>query len=124
MNESNSEVLAYLADKSAHDGIASVIVEATAFLGDAQIFCPDWHQFRYVAAHSKGIIFGIAVGMDTVAFMLEEPFRSRGLATGGTALPECGADWVSFIPFRDDWPRVDFEFWARKAYIYAREIGN
>jgi hypothetical protein len=31
------------------------------------------------------------------------------------------ADWVFFELFRDDWPKVDLEFWARKAYVAVRE---
>ncbi len=35
--------------------------------------------------------------------------------------PEGGDQWVSFTLFRDDWPKPDLEFWARKAYVAARE---
>jgi len=46
------------------------------------------------------------------------------LAAGGVAFPECGEDWVSFLPDRENWPGIDFEYWALKAYDYARQIGD
>jgi hypothetical protein len=59
---------------------------------------------------------------DTIGFRLDERMKSRALASGGTLFPECGPDWVSFTLFRDDWPGIDLEFWARKAYVAAREF--
>ena len=120
-NDQNRAVLNYLANKSAHDGVGGALLAAVKPLGDVQIFSPDFHQYRYVAVSTQAIIFGIAVGMNTIAFKLNEPLRTRALATGGAALLDCGPDWVAFIPFRDDWPEIDLKFWARKAYVYARE---
>ena len=70
----------------------------------------------------QGNIFAVALGMNTIGFRLDERMKSRALASGGALFPECGPEWVSFTPFRDDWPRVDLEFWARKAYVAAREL--
>ena|ERR1043166_7068575 len=120
-NAQNGLVLKYLANRSAHDGVGSALLESVKPLGDVQIFSPDFKQYRYVAVSTNAIIFGIAVDMSTVAFRLNEPLRSRGLATGGAGLSECGVDWVAFTLFRDDWPETDLKFWARKAYVYARE---
>jgi hypothetical protein len=122
-NNANRKVLAYLADKSAHSDIADVLRAAVKPLGDVQLFCPDWQAYRYVVASTEGTIFGVALGMDTVAFRLDPRMRSRALATGGEALTECGDEWVAVVHRLpdSDWPAVDVAFWARKAYVHARE---
>lgn len=116
----NKQVLAHLEEKSAHSDVANALAAAVQPLGDVQLFCPDYQQYRYVAASTKSVIFGCAMGMNTIAFRLDERMKSRALVTGATAYRECGDDWVSFTLFRDDWPKVDLEFWALKAYVYAR----
>lgn len=116
-------MLAHLADKSAHSDIAEVLTQAVEPLGDVQIFCPDRHGYRYVVASTKGVIFGFAIGMDTIALRLDERMRQRALQTGGVAYPECGDEWVAVCHHRQDadWPAVDVRFWARQAYIRARQ---
>ncbi len=118
----NHAVLDYLQDKSAHSDIADVLVGAVKSLGDARVYCPDWHAYRYVAAYTRGIIFGVALGMDTVGFRLDDRMRDRALATGGVDLPECGPGWVAVLHHAgdSDWPAVDVKFWALKACQYAR----
>lgn len=117
----NKKVLGYIADKSAHSDLSDAMTTALKPLGDVQLFCPDWSQYRYVVASTKGIIFAFATGMRAVAFRLDETMKSRALATGASAHPQCGHDWVLFEVFRSDWPKVDLEFWGRKAYVTARE---
>lgn len=119
----NDIVLAHLDGKSAHSDIAQVLTDAVKPLGDVQVFCPNWHKYRYVVASTKGVIFGFAIGMNTVAFRLDEKMKSRALLTGGIEYPECGKDWVEVVHHGQDsdWPAVDVRFWARKAYVYARE---
>jgi len=70
----------------------------------------------------QGIIIALAVGMNTIGFRLDEHKKARALASGGVPYAECGPQWASFMLFRDDWPKVDIEFWARKAYVAAREL--
>jgi hypothetical protein len=118
----NRQVLDHVKGLSAHSDIAEALGEALKPLGDVQIFCPDWQQYRYVVASTKGIIIAIAVGMNTTGFRLDERMKVRALASGGVPYPECGDRWVSFTHFRDDWPKIDTEFWARKAYVAAREF--
>jgi hypothetical protein len=119
----NNGVLAFLADKSAHSDVASVLQDAVKPLGAVQTFCPDKAAYRYVVVSTKNVIFGFAIGASTIAFRLGERMRGRALATGGKAIPECGNDWVAVSSERSDsdWPAVDVRFWARKAYVYARE---
>jgi len=118
----NRQVLDHLENLSAHSDVVEALGAALEPLGDVQIFCPDIQQCRYVVASTMGIIIALAVGMNTVGFRLDERMKARALASGGMPYPQCGDQWVSFTLFRDDWPKIDIEFWARKAYVAAREL--
>jgi hypothetical protein len=118
----NRQVFEHLDSLSAHSDVAGVLSAALRPLGDVHVFCPDWRQYRYVVASTSGIVFALAVGMDTIGFRLDERMKSRALASGGMPYRECGDQWVLFTLFRDDWPKADVEFWARKAYVAAREL--
>jgi hypothetical protein len=118
----NRQVLDHVNGKSAHSDVADALSAACQSLGDIKLFCPDWLQYRYVVASTRGVIMAFALGMNTIGFRLDERMKTRALASGGAPCPECGGDWVSFTLFRDDWPKADLEFWARKAYVAAREV--
>lgn len=118
----NRQVLNHVEGLSAHSDVVEALEAALEPLGDVQVFCPDCQQYRYVVASTKGVIFALAVGMNTIAFRLDERIKSRALASGGLPYAECGPEWVSFMLFRDDWPGIDAEFWARKAFVAAREL--
>ena len=118
----NRQVLNHIESLSAHSDVAQALIGALKPLGDVRIFCPNQQQYRYVIASTRGIIIALAVGMDSIAFRLDERMRARALVSGGVPWAECGKEWVSFTLFRDDWPRIDVEFWARKAYVAAREL--
>jgi len=118
----NRQVLDHLEPLSAHSDVAEALSAAVEPLGDVQIFCPDLQQYQYVVASTKGIIIALAVGMNTVGFRLDDRMKTHALASGGVPYPECGKRWVSFTLFRSDWPKVDIEFWARNAYVAAREL--
>jgi hypothetical protein len=118
----NRQVLSHLAGLSAHSDVVEALGAALEPLGDVQVFCPDPQQYRYVVASTKGIIIAFAAGMDTIGLRLDERMKARALASGGMPYPACGDQWVSFTLFRSDWPRIDMEFWARKAYVAAREL--
>ena len=120
----NRQVLSHIDGLSAHSDVADALNAALKPLGDVQMFCPDRQQYRYVVASTNGIIIALAVGMDTVGFRLDTRMKDRALASGGVPFPECGNQWVSFTLFRDDWPTIDVEFWARKAYVAARELAR
>lgn len=117
----NRQVLGHVEGLSAHSDVADALTVALKPLGDVQPFCPNPQQYRYVVASTRGVIFALALGMDTIGFRLDERMKTRALASGGVPFPECGNEWVSFTLFRDDWPKIDLEFWARKAYLAARE---
>jgi hypothetical protein len=118
----NRPVLRHIEGLSAHSDIVDALASALMPLGDVQRFCPDPQAYRYELASTKGVIFAVALGMDTVGFRLDERMKTRALTSGGAPFPECGPVWVTFTLFRDDWPRIDLEFWARKAYMAAREL--
>ena len=118
----NRQVLDYVKGLSAHSDIVEALGAALEPLGDVQTFCPDIREYRYVVSSTKGIIIAFAAGMDTIGFRLDERMKARALASGGVAYPQCGPQWVAFTLFRSDWPKVDLEFWARKAYVAAREL--
>lgn len=120
----NRAVLAHLQGQSAHSDVSDALSAAVKPLGDVQLFCPDWKAYRYVAASTKNVLFAFALGMNVVGFRLDERMKARALVTGASLYPACGADWVSFCLFRDDWPRVDLDFWARKSYVGAREMAE
>lgn len=120
----NRQVLDYLQGLSAHSDIAEALGAAVKPLGDVQLFSPDFQHYRYVVASTTGIIIALAVGMDTIGFRLDERMKARALVSGAADYSECGREWISFELFRADWPQVDTEFWARKAYVAARELGR
>jgi hypothetical protein len=119
----NEAVFEHLRDLSAHSDVTAALEDALAPLGDVQTFCPDPSQYRYVAVASRGVVFSFAAGMNTIGFRLGPEFKARAVATGAADLPQAGPDWVSIALFRDDWPEPDLRFWARKAYLCAREQG-
>lgn len=120
----NRVVLAHVLPLSAHSDLADVLRAAVKPLGDVQLYCPDWQSYRAVVASTKGIVFGFAVGADTVAFRLDPKMKARALQTGGVPYPDCGDDWVAVLHRRpdSDWPAVDVRFWALKAYAHARGL--
>jgi hypothetical protein len=119
----NAKVLAYLKDKSAHSDIAGVLHDAVRPLGDVQVICPDREGYGSMAVATQGVIFGFAIGMDTIAFRLDDRMRERAMICGGVACSPCGKEWIAVVHHRpdDDWPKVDVRFWARKAYVGVRE---
>jgi hypothetical protein len=96
------------------------LLRSIEFLGDVQSFCPDWNAYRYVVASTNSIIFGLAVGMHSIAFRLNPEKKEIALATGGEPLDAVGPDWVRFELFRPDWPAPDLKFWALRSYAYTR----
>src|SRR5712691_254052 len=113
----NRPVLRHIKGLSAHSDVVDALATALKPLGDVQRFSPDPAAYRYEVASTRGVIFAVALGMNTTGFRLDKRMKSRALASGGATFPECGPEWVSFTLFRADWPRMDLDFWARKAYV-------
>jgi hypothetical protein len=121
VNMENAQVLKYVQDLSAHDGVADELVKSVKSLGDVQVYCPEWASFRYVVVATNNIIFGAALGQNTVAYRLNDEFKEKALVTGCKLYPQLGESWVWVNPYSGDWPRTDFTYWARKSYLVARE---
>jgi len=119
--DANRAVFDYIKNLSAHSDLVDPLIAAVKPLGDVQISHPNSGNYGSVAVSTNGIIFGFVIGMQSIMFRLDNCMKERALATGGTAYSECGSEWVAFEIFRSDWPKVDLEFWARKAYVFVRE---
>jgi len=120
-NSVNEAVLNHVGSKSAHSDVGDALIRAVKPLGDAQRFCPNPAQCRYLVVSTQDIVFAFAVGMNVIAFRLDPVLKGRALRSGADDIPELGSSWASFALFRNDWPDVDLTFWARKAYLFARE---
>jgi hypothetical protein len=117
-------VLRHVTACSARDEVSDALARAVAPLGDVLSFCPDAHRYRYLVVATRGVIFGFAIGTSTVGFRLDPALHARALRTGASEAADIGPAWATFILFRDDWPEVDLRFWARKAYVFARESAS
>jgi len=122
--EINSTVLTCLSGHSAHSDVTEALMIAIAPLGDAKTFCPDSSNYQYLAVYANDTIFAYAINLQTVAFRLSPTFKHRAIKTGGETLENLENGWVAFDIFRSDWPEVDIEFWARKAYLFALELDD
>jgi hypothetical protein len=72
INPVNAPVRAPIENLSAHSDIADTLLAAVKPLGGVQISCPDALAYRYVVVSTKGIIFGLAVGMNKIDIRLDE----------------------------------------------------
>jgi hypothetical protein len=122
-NAENRAVYEYLKAFHAHPELSELLINSTTKpCGDIQVFYqarPD--DCGPCIVSTKGIIIGFAIGMNIIAFRAGRNMMDIALATGGSAFPECGPNWMAFKPFRGGWPKVDLEFWALKAYVFVRE---
>lgn len=86
----NREIIAHLGALSAHDGVVSALAKAVEPLGDVQTCCPDWKEYRYVVVATKQIIFGFAIGLNTIAFKLNDQMKETALISGASDYVGCG----------------------------------
>jgi len=121
-NDKNHDVLMFLQGKSTHSDVADVLVGAAAPLGDVQLYSSDLANYGYIVLTTQNVVFAAAYGMSQIGFRLDETFKGRALETGGMNPAEVGPDWITFELFRTNYPAVDLQFWARKAYLIARGV--
>ncbi|MBW8865422.1 MAG: hypothetical protein JF609_10990 [Verrucomicrobia bacterium] len=122
--QANRQVFDYIKDLDANPEISHTLIRCLRQCGDVQIFCPDMGACRYLTISTQAIVFGFTVERDIIAYRLNKRMKEIALQTGARALPQCGEDWVNVWPSQSDWPRVDFDFWALKAYLNVRETAD
>jgi len=117
--EANRAVFNHIKSQSSHSDGAEALVKAMNPCGDVQFFDPG--NYGYLTVSTQKIIFGFAIEMNTIAFRLNKKMRGIAIETGAKPFRECGEEWVQFLLFRSDWPKIDLEFWALEAYLNVRE---
>jgi len=122
--ELNRRGLALIAGVTLQTDLSDRLHTAIQSLPEVDLFSPNWPKYRYVAASTRHIIFAFAIGNHTLALRLDLRIHPQALAAGGTAYGECGEDWVSFSACPEGWSRTNLEYWAARAYDYARAIGE
>ena len=109
---------------SAHSDVASALTESAKGLAGAQWYCPDVHRYAYTILHSRdNTIFGIAFGMQSLAFRLPPAMIPEAVASGGSVDAGIGDEWVLFSPWGQARPGGDLKRWCKAAYFYTVEGG-
>ncbi len=95
----NRQILAHL-DKtspSAHDDVASALVNSAKELRGVQHYCPNPSSYAWQCLHTKDhVIFAFATGMNTVAFRLPASSIKSAMEAGGIQASDLGADWIEW----------------------------
>jgi GMP synthase-like glutamine amidotransferase len=122
----NEAIVAFIegVNPAAHDDVASVLTDSAKGMPDVRWYCPDVHRYAYVVLHTKSDrIFGIAFGMNALAYRLPKEVIPQVLAEGGSIYSEIGDDWVLLEPWRADEPLaatgVRVRHWCKVAHDYA-----
>ena len=118
--ESNGRILTFLECKGGHDGIVDVLQSSTANLGAVTLHCPNPMEFAYCVAIANEVIFAFAVGIQAIAYHLPPAFWEIAVRTGGAPVDGLNSEWFQFKPGDSSNPNPDFNFWATRAYLYAR----
>src|SRR5690349_3240283 len=104
----------------AHSDVGEALIDALAGLGDVELR-GELRALGAPYAVTNDIVFAGASDMQLVYFRLAPADRAIALASGAEPAPDAlGAEWVRFVLFRADWPRIDLKHFARKAYAFAR----
>jgi GMP synthase-like glutamine amidotransferase len=120
----NEAIVAFIRRRqpSAHSDVASILTESAKGLAGVRWYCPDVHRYAYVVLHSgDNTIFGIAYGMQSLAFRLPPALILEAVTGGGTVDAEIGDEWVLFPPWGRARPGGDLARWCKVAYHYAVE---
>jgi hypothetical protein len=115
----NESIVAFIERRqpSAHSDVASALTESARHLSDVSWYCPDLPRYAYVVLHTPDYtIFGIAFGMDAVAYRLPSGVIEEGVAAGGTLEPAMGDGWVRFKPWGGP---VDLRRWCKIAHDHS-----
>lgn len=120
--DDNKMVYDHLEAFHAHSDLSELLVETVKGLDCVKVYFPERpNGYGPCIVSTGGIIFGFAIGLDTIVFKVGRHMIDKAIAAGGRPYSECGADWVSFLAFRSDRLHVDFKSWALSAYVFVRE---
>jgi hypothetical protein len=115
----NEAIIAFIEREqpSAHDDVASALIESAKGLTDVRWHCPDPHAYAYVVLHTRAnTIFGIAFGMRSLAYRLPRDAIQDAVAEGGTVCAEIGDDWLLCQPWGMP---VRLKHWCKTAHDHA-----
>jgi hypothetical protein len=122
----NAAIIAFIEREhpSAHDDVASVLIESAKGLPDVQWYCPDVHRYAYVVLHTRSHrIFGIAFSMSGLAYRFPPGTIPEAVAAGGKVSAEIGDEWVLVQPWQPGAPRTAtqerLKRWCKIAHDYA-----
>jgi hypothetical protein len=94
-----------------------VLTDSAAGLPDVRWYCPDVNAYACVVLHTEDFtIFGIAVGMSTLAFRLPAAALAQARTEGGELETAVGNGGVSFPPWRAP---VNVRRWCKLAHDHA-----
>ena len=102
----------------AHSDVASEFEAVLAKCGEFEL---HHAPLAYGApfAITAGTVFGGAAGMNATFWRLRPKDIETALATGAVAAT-FSPEWVQIELFRVGWPTPDLQFWALRAYDFAR----
>jgi hypothetical protein len=111
-------LLKHLDSLSAHSDLGEALLKSANELGEYQIIGGGL-SCKALVLVANNLPFAFAEGMNEIHFRLN-PSMIKIAKETGSSLSFAGNDWVSFRPFRSDYPSMDLKFWSRKSYYYAR----
>jgi hypothetical protein len=114
----NSEAEAFFLAQSAHSDVADELLTSLKPLGEYEVLYASG-EYGAIFATTNGTVFCGAAGMNHTYWRLRPADYEVALATGAARAP-IGPGWVTIELFRSDWPKPDLEFWALRAYDFAR----
>jgi hypothetical protein len=121
----NADVLAFIERKqpSAHDDVASALMQSARGLSQVEWYCPDPHRYAYVVLHTRdNRIFGVAFGMSALAYRLPPGRIAEAVSEGGRVYAEIGDDWVAFEPWEGRDAAARLRRWCGVACAHARGV--
>jgi len=75
-----------------------------------------------VLANEGGLLFAVARGTSSLAFLLPDSEREAARQAGGFESPDAGEGWIGFEAWRTD--KDVLLKWCRAAHAYANKIGK
>jgi hypothetical protein len=120
----NATAFAFLAGKSAHSDIASLLWGAVKDLQGVKIYCADKDNFGYVVVCTNDVAFAFAEGMQGVTVRLPPADIEQLITRGAQARSTIGPEW-GFLPlYVDGGFESELRILAHRALAYAEPPSN